>query len=422
MNIFKSILKSVINPSTYRGSNAVASQLSGGYLKVFNRFFRYGAQIDSHQMGEFMNAYGSNPLLFMIVNKISKKVGSLPRFHTDIHGETLNNSKIAEFMEQPNSEQSGIDFYEQSAELLPLTGNLFYWWDGEEGNAELKILNPSEVEINCSGTGFITGYTYTSPFRENIQIDKDDILHVRTSNSIDVTGTSVKWGMSPLQAGWIIIKSSGEKFNAEASIFENRGIVGMLTSDGDVPMTKTERKRMQDEFDEEMGGSSQFNKIKISQTKLKFLQFGMSPTDLKLLESIESSLRQLSAMFGLSSIIFNDNVASTYGNIAEVNKSAYLDSYIPTAEKIDTKLSKFLSKKLKVNEKIKTDVTAIEVLKATTNENAQTLNSMNPFMSGKVMEKLTDNEIRDLLPNIEPIDGGDTIGGASENQNVNFNM
>jgi phage portal protein BeeE len=119
----------------------------------------------------------------------------------------------------------------------------------------------------------------------------------------------------------------------------------------------------------------------------------MSPTDLKLLEGILSSLRILCGLYGMPSVLFNDNDSSTYNNVSEAKQTAYSDVYIPLGKKVDKALSQFLNGKLKVNENIVIDVTSIEVLKATTNELAQALSSLSPLLANKVLEAMTENEI-----------------------------
>jgi hypothetical protein len=99
----------------------------------------------------------------------------------------------------------------------------------------------------------------------------------------------------------------------------------------------------------------------------------------------------------MPSVLFNDNETSTYNNVSEAKQTAYSDVYIPLGKKVDKALSQFLNGKLKVNEKIVIDVTSIEVLKATTNELAQALSSLSPLLANKVLEAMTENEIREVV-------------------------
>ena len=251
-----------------------------------------------------------------------------------------------------------------------------------------------KLELNSIGEPL--RWIYTDNKNKEIPYELDEILHIKTSNVVQVAESSVYFGLSPLEAGWMVVKSSDEILSAEASIFKNRGIIGILTNETDTPMLTPERERLQKQFQDEVGGSDRFNTIKISNTKLKYIQTGMSPTDLKLLEGIMNKLRLLCSIYGMSSVLFNDTTNSTYNNVIEAEKASYNNVFIPLANKLDREISIWLSEKLNVLETIKIDLTTIEVIKASTNEVSQALNNMSPLLANNVIANLTINEIREL--------------------------
>lgn len=384
-------------------------------LRTLNGFFTY--KTSNHAISRYFEAYGSNPLVYQVVHKVSFSSASIKRVATNEKGEEIANSQLIELLKAPNEDQGEIEFREAINESLLLCGNAFVRFiRGIGAGYELTVLNPQCMELITNRAGELAYYQYTEPTTGSlIKItDLDEILHIKTTNTVSTDKIWINWGLSPLQAGWIVVQSSNEKFSAEASIFKNRGIIGILTNKSDRPMLKDERERMQKEFDAEAGGSDKFNKIKISTVDLQYIQTGMSPTDLQLLDGIISSLRHICSIYGVSSILFNDNENSSYNNIVEARKDAYTESYIPLANKVDKELSKFLNKHLGTNETLKADLNSIEVLKASTNEVAQSLNALNPQIATRVLEQLTINEIRSLLPKIEDIEGGDQIAGKGK--------
>ena len=136
-----------------------------------------------------------------------------------------------------------------------------------------------------------------------------------------------------------------------------------------------------------------------------------------MLEGILSSLRLICGLYGIPSVLFNDNDNSTFNNVSEAKKTAYTDVYIPLANRIDKALSMFLSEKLGVNETIVADLTSIEVLMATTNELAQKLNSLNPLLVNAVMSELSHEEVRSIVDLIGTIPG-DERSGAQPTVNI----
>lgn len=418
-NLLKRLYNAVTNKShTYslQGGKQTVLKLLGNSLK-----FLFGKTT----LDAFTKAYGENPLVYMIVKKISFTSASIKRKAFNSNGDEIKEgqSRILELLENPNPEQGQIEFLEEINEYLSTTGNAFIRFvKGIGMGEELEVLVSANVDIVCSTTGTILKYTYNNPLTGGrIEYDPEDILHIKSSNIVNVYGEEIKFGLSPLQAGWVVVESSSEKFNAEAWMFRNRGIIGFAANDSEIPMLPKEREKTQEEFNNAAGGSDNFNSIYVTNSKLRFVQTSMSPTDLKLLDGIVSSLRILCGIFGMPSVLFNDNAASTYNNVTEAKQTAYTDVYIPLANKIDTALSKFLSEKLQVEETLKVDLTSIEVIKASTNEVAQALNNMNERLSVIAINSLTDDEIRDLLtlPGLQ--EGQTTIGQAASQTNTQTN-
>ena len=170
---------------------------------------------------------------------------------------------------------------------------------------------------------------------------------------------------------------------------------------------------MQTQFDKTAGGAENYNKINVSTSKLRYLQTGMSPTDLQLLDGILASLRLLCGIYGMPSVLFNDTASSTYNNVETAKRTAYTDGYIPLANKVDKELSKWLSAQLGIDEKIEVDLTSIEEIKASTNEIAQALNTSESNVSSKVMESMTKDEVRELVGLDELETGGDELTGQA---------
>lgn len=386
---------------TTKGSDLIGSfpLTSSSNFNVLNSFFNFSSSKTNAK--RYTDAYGSNPLVYMIVKKIAFTSASIKRVTTNEAGEEQNDGKILQLLNSPNPDQGRIEFTEQINEYLSTTGNAYVRFvKGVGMGEELHNLIAQNVKINCNSIGQVISYTYSFPTDAgNIETTypAEEILHLKTSNIVNIDNNNIKLGLSPLQAAWIVVQSSNEKFNAEASIFKNRGIIGILTSSKDTPMLPKERQRLQDEFDGEVGGSDKYNKIKISSTSLEYIQTGMSPSDLKLLDGIISSLRILCSIYGMPSVLFNDNERSTFNNFEQAVKIAYNDVYIPLANKVDRELSMFLNKQLGTNEFIAVDLTSIEVIKASTNEVAQALNSMSERLSVIAIQSLTDDEVRDLI-------------------------
>jgi HK97 family phage portal protein len=152
----------------------------------------------------------------------------------------------------------------------------------------------------------------------------------------------------------------------------------MLTNDSDIPLLATEQQKIQDDFDSRTTGAGKFGKILVSNSKLRYLEFGMSPKDLQLTGTNIDKLRTICSAYNVDSSLFNDPANKTYSNMTEAKKAFYTDCVLPWAEFIINNLNKYFAEKLKTDEKVVIDKSKIEVLK-----------EVNKTLSDKVVQELS---------------------------------
>lgn len=407
-NFFTKALKGFTNGLTNKHTYSMQSHDTTG-LSVVGSFF--GWVIGRKDFNTYVKAYGENALVYMIVKRIASTTAGIKRVVIDENTlEPKDNSELLDILKNPNKDQTQIDFYEEIYEYLLLSGNTYIHKTRSIGGLgdSHDVLVAQNVEILCDSIGEVAGYKYTLPNGKYITYPPDDVLHIKTSNVVNVDETNIKYGLSPLEASWVVVQSSSEKLKADASIFKNRGIVGILTNNSDNAMLPNERKRLQEEYDAEAAGADKFNKIKVSTTKLQYIQTGMSPSDLKLLEGILSSLRLLCSVYGISSILFNDNENSTFNNVAEAKSSAYIDVFIPLAQKVDAQLSRFMSE----GEELRVDIDSIEEVAASTNKTIDAINTLPVQAQVKIISVMTKDEAREIigLDSLTGNEGSELVG------------
>ena len=106
MDLLKYFKKS--NNAVKSAVNSITSVDSFRELKDFFTWGNNGKNIKS-----FLNSYANNPLVYMVVNKISQTTAAMPRIVIDSKGNEVNESKLKALIENPNSEQSKIEFNEE---------------------------------------------------------------------------------------------------------------------------------------------------------------------------------------------------------------------------------------------------------------------------------------------------------------------
>ena len=334
----------------------------------------------------------------MVVNKIASNSSALPREYQNANGEVITNSEIEKLMSKPNSYQSEMEFRQTLDEYLLLSGNGFiHHLKGIGAGDELEVLDSARITILIDNIGDVSGYQYINNVGKRVTFAPEDILHIKLSNNLKIERDLKYWGLSPLRAMWSVITASDDLFTARASIWKNKGYAGILTNKSDTPLLPKERTELQDSFNDEVGGADRANGVRVSTGDLNYLQLGMSPADLKLLEGNIDNMRMISSAYKMPSVLFNDVANSTYNNVLESKRDAYTDAYIPLDKKVNEKLSVWLSERLGVEEVIVIDISKIEVLKLTTNDVSNRLNEMAPQVQARVIANMTQEELRELV-------------------------
>ena len=362
----------------------------------------------------FVDSYENNPIVYMVVNKIATTSAAIKRIVEDSNGKEIVNSQIMELLQNPNTYQGFDDLYEKINEQLKLSGNVFIQHiEGIGAGDELHVFESADTKVLLDKLGGLAGYENTDNVGIRTEYNIEEILHIKMSSSSKKGKDWKYWGVSPLSALWKVVDASNELFTARGSIWKNRGIIGFLTNRSEMPMLDTEKENIQNTFDKKVGGADKTNKIDVTTANVDFVQVGMSPGDLKLLEGNLDNLRMISAGYKMNSVLFNDTAGSTFNNVLEAKTEAYTDVYIPLANKVDSRISKWLSIRLKVNEIVKIDVTTIEVLKASNNPVVNKLNNLPLPVAARIIEVMTHDQVLELVGLESTVDGNLLLGKSN---------
>lgn len=322
-------------------------------LKVLNDFF--GIDNGSITMAKQIKAYGENPLVYSIINYISRVADGTEK--QLLQGEKeVESGEVHEILKDLNEFSLFINFL--------ATGNVFLRLVRGIGmGAEFEVLNSKDVEILLSNNGMtVTGYKYCLG-NTTITIPAEEVLHIKFENIVKTNSNNWAYGYSPLEAGMKIVTASTAIFDAEAAIFKNRGVIGMLSSGNDMPMFEEEKERIQEAFQERAGGSDKFNKVLVTSANAKYIQMGMSPSDLQLIDNQVNKLRFLCSLFGIDSKLLGDGANSTYNNVREANKALYINTVLPMLKRVNQQIIKFLNREFGTDYTYRVNETKIEVLK-----------------------------------------------------------
>ena len=108
-------------------------------------------------------------------------------------------------------------------------------------------------------------------------------------------------------------------------------------------MLPKEQQALQDEYDDEYTGVTKFGKVKVTRSKVSYVQMGMNPTDLKSIETRIEHLRTICASYSVDSKLFGDYAASTYNNMEEAKLAMITDAVIPLSKQLLPNIIGFMS-------------------------------------------------------------------------------
>lgn len=289
--------------------------------------------------------------LYAIIKKISQTGADMElqvyKVTNEDEYELQTDGELFDLIMQPNANQNQYEFKENALINLLTSGNVFINGNEAVGFGDvftsLNLLPPQYINIQINpNQSLYEPVNYVLQYNTINQIlSPDFVKHVKYCNPTDF-GVETGWGLSPIHAGYLAMKSARDLNIAESSILANKGASGLLTNKGDYPLDSDEAKEIQKAIDKKIAGANKFGKIVTTNASVDYIQMGMSPTDLQLIESGVVKLRQLCNLYGVDSSLFNDPANKTYNNRKEATKSLYTEAVIPSLQKIVWGLNEFV--------------------------------------------------------------------------------
>jgi len=317
--------------------------LVDGNLTILSGANSSGQQADDKLITE---GFERNAQAYSIIRKISETGSDVPWIPKEIKAdgtlEDVKDGRFVDFVMQPNPEQTQKDFKEESFTYMLTTGDLF-WQPLESvgfGISELKTWPSQLIEVLSTQASPLTvsGYQFELG-RQKESFSTDELIHLQYINPT-TRGIESLRGLSPLAAAWLALSGDNQRAEAQDAMLKNRGIAGIFTSEDEYPLDRDEQKEQQRILDSQIGGASKFNKVIAGRGKGKFIQMGMSSTDLEILKTAIQNLRMLCNVYGAPSELFNDPANKTFANQKAALKSFYENSVLPLDRRV---LSKYNS-------------------------------------------------------------------------------
>jgi phage portal protein BeeE len=338
-------------------------------------------KIGSTPTAQLQEGYEENIDIYSVFKKTYDVYTSIPRIvekRTADGWEIEEDTTIHELWENPNVGKgyTWTDIDTQRIIYLLANGNSFMLGEKGFGSTiqEVDILPSPSITIQTGQDFFLPNVKYQFSLGPQIRdYTKEELQQIVLFNPSFQSVQEAQWGLSLIQVAARVVKVGNDRWDADASLLQNRGAIGLVTDRSDRPMTREEAKETQESFDQDTAGTHNFGRIKVTNKNLDFVQMAMNSTDLQLLEKGVVNLRSICNVLGYDSSLFNDPANKTFNNRKEAETAMFTNVMMPLAKKFDEQDTQFiaLNHYPDGSRRIRHDFSEIEALQSDKKEEAE---------------------------------------------------
>lgn len=261
--------------------------------------------------------------------------------------EEVQHSALGKLLERPNPAQSFSVFLQELISFGKLTGNRYVYGispdNGENAGIYTQLYNlPAHlIEIKSEGI-FKPVSKYTMIYNKSqYDLKAEEVLHIADFNPDYQGDGSHLYGQSPIEAGMRVLTTANEAVETNLKFLHNQSARGMLSPE-DETITPTQAQQLKDALRRNYQGSKSANDIMITGKKFSWTNFGLSTSDLQLLESYNATIKDLCNLYGVPVQLLNNTESTTYDNYRIARKVLFTNAIIPELNKIRDEFNRWL--------------------------------------------------------------------------------
>jgi len=320
----------------------------------------------------------------------------------------VENSPIVKMLESPNPLQGRNEWLKEELIHTSLFGNSFvFGLRGFSTDIPKIMYNLPADRMEIIPTGKIYKQTKKEEIidkyilrnydgtRESFEIN--DVMHSRIIDPLNPI-----LGQSPLHSLQMAISNIRGAMGYRNVLINERGAIGLLSneskdSDGGIPLTNEERKRLEDQMIKDYGIQDGKSKVIMTSSSLKWTPFVYPTKDLMLFEEVNADFQKIIDVYGMKKELFSEDKSSTFSNLLEAKRMTYQDAIIPYSEDFTYNLTQFLGLDIK-GEWLSLDYSHIEALQENEKSKAETMkikaNAYNVLSQDPTFDK---NKLKEML-------------------------
>ena len=284
--------------------------------------------------------FARSPWLYIVVDRIAKGCMSMPCEWLTIDGEPINGrvralgrvGEVQRLLSDPMLLFNGWSFKEIVYRIVSqylLTGNGFLVGFPFTENATIRYNNiipplTYNVDPNQTGDAVIKNWTVNYFDKSYIVADKD-LMQMGLPNPTDDDNLSFAPG-----SALVNIWKANKYLNAnDQSTHKNKGVNGILHVKGERPLLENERQAIDNVLNDSMTRRDKVGKYHYSPREMGYSDVAKSFKDLQADKSSDRHREIIASAYNYPVQLLNDTASSTYNNVREIQKTAYVNAVIP---------------------------------------------------------------------------------------------
>lgn len=258
----------------------------------------------------------------------------------------ISNHEILKVLEKPNEYMNQTQFISTCALMYMLRGNCYVY--GNKVGKKVKQLFPfSEMEIVADIDSLldpIRGYIYNVDGLD-FAFTKDEMCHIKTANPRMISRDfQYLYGVSPLRAYLESLRTIEEGQKQASKQMKNGGVFGILSpEDKEDQFSINQREALAERLKEARRANDELGRIIPSSIKLKWQSMGLPSSELRLLEQVGASQKDIYRAYHVP-LQYHNQEASTSNNQQTAVKQLIYDAVTPITEALNEMLTDFLAK------------------------------------------------------------------------------
>ena len=314
------------------------------------------------------NGYNTNAAVYAIITLKARKFASVPRYVYEIKDsqaykrykallsdiknvnlyrleksrdeairEIKNGHPLQALLDRPNKYESAQTYLEKAAVFKFAAGFSSSYINTGLGKEPLELEILPSQHINIVPDGTLHGIkSFNLIMNSKVEFMREQVLYWSYPNySYNSSGEHL-YGLSPVKAALKDIDANSQGKVGQAAMFTNQGAkAAIYDKSGETTSAQAETTR--DRIDEIINNNARAGSVTFLNGDMGLLQFGMSSTDLQLIQAIGLTKRELCNVWQVPPILMAIE-DPTYSNLQEARKDFVTNSVWPECTSFDDQI------------------------------------------------------------------------------------